>query len=90
MAIHQDGTMDVRLEDGTTERRRFEVRLDAPFSNRYLERVQRYEPETRDNEEVMHFIDDIPLIVVRNAPADDPMNYGSDEASYVHEQLYRS
>ena len=44
MAIHDNGTMDVRVGDNI-ERRRYSINLDAPFSNRYLDRMQtKYQP----------------------------------------------
>ena len=64
MAVHDNGTMDVRVND-SIERRRYSINVDAPFSNRYLDRMQtKYQPELRDGEEAFFcFGDDIPTIV---------------------------
>lgn len=69
MAVHDNGTMDVRVGDNI-ERRRYSINVNAPFSNRYLDRMQnKYEPELRDGEEAFFSIgDDIPTIVVTHAP----------------------
>jgi hypothetical protein len=64
MAVHDNGTMDVRVND-SIERRRYSINVDAPFSNRYLDRMQtKYQPELRDGDEAFFCIgDDIPTIV---------------------------
>lgn len=82
MAVHEDGTMDVRVDD-KPERRRYSINVDSGFSNRYLERMQsKYEPELRDGEEVFWSIgDDIPTIVTVRAP--DPLRYNNDEERYL-------
>lgn len=86
MAVHDNGTMDVRI-DGKIERRRFSVNRDAPFTNRYLDRMQtKYEPELRDGEEAFFSIgDDIPTIVVTHAPCQTEshdLQFTGDEFGY--------
>ncbi len=63
--IHENGTMDVRV-DGKIERRRYSIDREAPFTNRYIERVQtKYKPELREGEEAFFSLgDDIPTIVL--------------------------
>lgn len=88
MAVYENGTMDVRV-DGNIERRRYSINADAPFSNRYMERMQtKYQPELRDGEECFFTIaDDIPTIVACRCPDTDPLQYSSDEERYVQRAL---
>ena len=62
--IYDNGTMDVRV-NGQIERRRYSINCEAPFTNRYLDRMQtKYQPELRDGEEAFFSLgDDIPTIV---------------------------
>ena len=64
--IHEDGTMDVRI-DGKIVRRRYSIDRNAPFSNTYITRMQtKYKPELRDGEEAIFTLsDDVPTIVSR-------------------------
>ena len=78
--IYDNGTMDVRI-DGKVERRRYSINCEAPFSNRYMERMQtKYQPELRDGEEAFWMCgDDIPTIVKTQCPDNDPLQYSHDE-----------
>lgn len=76
--IHDDGTMDVRLADGTIERRRYTVALERGLGG--LGRSKgpgRYEPELRDGEEALWFVADLtPTIVQVRAPQLTPHERG--------------
>lgn len=56
MAIHEDGTMDVKV-DGKMERRRYFInRSGHDLMGRSIPAFGQYEPETRDDERVMRTI----------------------------------
>ena len=56
MAIHEDGTMDVKV-DGKLERRRYSInRGGHDLMGRSIPLFDQYEPETRDGEMVMRTI----------------------------------
>lgn len=56
MAIHEDGTMDVKV-DGKMERRRYSINHSGPdLMGRSIPAFDQYEPETRDDEMVMRTI----------------------------------
>lgn len=87
--IYENGTMDVRV-DGKIERRRYSINVGIEPSNRYMQRVQRYEPELKPGEQCLYSItDDIPTIVTVSCPDGDPLQYSQDEERYVRFALER-
>lgn len=85
--IYDNGTMDVMV-DGKIERRRYSINVAIEPSNRYMQRVQRYEPDLQPNEQCFYtHTSDIPTIVTMHSPHNDPLQYSHDEERYVRATL---
>ena len=80
MAVYENGKMDVLVGHEVVQRE-YTINKEAPFTNRYVARVQcKYVPFTHDNEEVVWVMgSDIPYIVQR--PVN---NYKDDPSDMLH------
>lgn len=66
--IKEHGQMEV-LVDGKIELRRYTINNAVPYSTRYLERFQKFEPEVSEGESFEWVVgSDIPIIVKAGFP----------------------